>query len=124
DGDLKFISLEHFKFIVKRKMRLKNFRNFLIDGGEPLIHPQIFAFLRFLQKNEIRPVIRTNARMLANLDFCKKIGDYSDHILVVDPADDEEKYEKITKVKGSWNQSRRGIRNWRTLGKKVVHFKP
>ncbi|MFP4190092.1 MAG: radical SAM protein [Candidatus Woesearchaeota archaeon] len=119
--DHKFVTMDYFRFIIDRSMRLGE-KKYLITGGEPLIHPRIPDFMRYLKKNGADFVIKTNARMLSNEKFCARIAKLADRILVIDPANNEEDYEKLSMVKGSWRQSREGIENWKRNGKRVIHF--
>ncbi|MFP4118189.1 MAG: radical SAM protein [Candidatus Woesearchaeota archaeon] len=125
----KFVDFGYFKEAVDSyfsdQFTAYGFHSIMITGGEPTIHPDFFRFMRYVKrKNPRKVIIKTNARMLANNDFCNKLSEYADEILVIDPADNEEGYEEISKVTGSWRQSRKGIENWRSIGMVVNHWSP
>ena len=124
DENFKFISEKYFNFILNRSLKLDTFEKILLTGGEPLIHTKIIKFLKILKHKNITPVIKTNARMLSNIDFCKNIRKYCNEILVIDHSSNEQEYENLSKVKGSWKQSRVGLNNWESLGGKITYFKP
>ncbi|MFW6231203.1 MAG: radical SAM protein, partial [Nanoarchaeota archaeon] len=123
----RFAEFEYLHHLINERIRYdkeEKRTKLLLIGGEPLIHPEIFRILKMIKKNNFEAVIRTNARMLANERFCEILGKFCEEILVVDPANEKEAYEKISQVPGSWDQSRKGMENWKKIGKKVVHFHP
>ncbi len=124
DERFKFISEAYFRNHIDNVMELKAGDNIILIGGEPLIHPKIFGFIKLLKRKGANVSVWTNARMLANMKFCKKLSEMIEEIIVVDPADNKEDYENISGVNGSWEQSREGIENWKEMGGKVVHFHP
>ena len=125
DSNLKFVSYDYFKYLIMEYHRdwIRE-HNILLIGGEPLIHPKILNFLKLLKDAGIECSIRTNARMLSNNKFCKAIRKLINKILVVDFANNMKDYERISKVEGSWNQSRKGIRNWYSMGGEISHHMP
>ncbi len=122
-GDYRFVSDDYFRFIIERAARSGE-KSILITGGEPLIHPEAFKLFKNVKEKGLKCVVHTNARMLANYRFCRQVSRFIDEILVVDPAVTKDEYERISRVHGSWEQSRSGMLLWKRLGKRTVHFHP
>ena len=120
----RFLPIDYLSHFISKRIHTRWHDSILLVGGEPLIHPNFFDLLNIIQNNNYMAKVKTNARMLSNLNFCKEVSKYCDEILVVDPANNKEDYEKISKVNGSWEESRKGIENWKLIGKKVIHFSP
>lgn len=122
DSVHKFLSLDYFEHLIKNEEIIND--KILLIGGEPLIHPNIIKIVKLFRKKGKLVSVRTNARMLSNENFCTLLMKYVDEILVIDAANNETDYEKISKVKGSWIQSRIGIKNWKEKGGKLIYFAP
>jgi molybdenum cofactor biosynthesis enzyme MoaA len=96
---------------------LKGSYGIFISGGEPLIRKDIFSILEKAPALGARKLaLKTNARMLAYDDFCSRMAGVVDEIMVFVPDD------SVSQVKGSQEQSRKGIDNWRKAGKKAVSY--
>lgn len=95
-----------------------------LDGGEPTLHPdllKIIALARALGYGRIN--VTTNGRKLASRDFTSRLllGGITDlHISVYGP--DAESHEGVTGVKGSFDETARGIRNAVRLRPERVGF--
>lgn len=100
-------------FILERMDMLKKegFKKILVSGGEPLIHPNIIEILKYADDNFSEVVIFTNARMLKYADFCKKVNEYVDMVIVV--------WNDDNGVKGAREQMLKGVENWKELGKEI-----
>lgn len=44
----------------------------LLTGGEPTVHPDILEIIRLISARGARPVVQTNARAFASMEFCEK----------------------------------------------------
>jgi len=85
-----------------------------LTGGEPTLHPHFFDFLEFLRKKcpEAKITLITNGRLFDHPDFTKKclaIGNINFQISLHGP--NEVLHDKITGVKGSFEETVRGIQN-------------
>ncbi|MBN2422211.1 radical SAM protein [Candidatus Woesearchaeota archaeon] len=129
-GNLNYCSAEIFKETPKKdifeelaKIAEQGYKRLIFTGGEPLIRKDIFEILNKAKKIGFEYIIvKTNARMLQYRSFCKKLSQYVDEILVISPSDNEEEYDSISGIKGSFMQAKQGIENWKNLGKKIRHY--
>lgn len=102
------------RLLVKQKRYRDNKESINLTGGEPTIHPDFLGLTR-----EIRDafpgskiVIATNGRMFSYPLFTKQylaLNDLSLHIALHGP--DAGLHDSITRTKGSFDQTVRGIRN-------------
>jgi pyruvate-formate lyase-activating enzyme len=98
-------------------------KKLVISGGEPLIHPDILRiFAESKNHNFEKIVVKTNARMLSYMNFCSKIAEYVDEILVISPSENEQEYDATSGVPGSFAQALKGMRNWKSLNKKIRYY--
>jgi len=106
------------KIIARVKSRIKEVRksgdNINLTGGEPTIHPDFLKLLRWFRKNFPRNklVIATNGRMLCYQEFareCSKISNLTFEIAL--HGFDSKSHDSITQVKGSFEQTVKGIEN-------------
>lgn len=92
----------------------------VISGGEPTIEPLLFEILELVKKEDMEIKLKTNARMLSNPFFCRRV--YSAGVRTISVPIFSNKpavHDKVTKVNGSLNQSLRGIDNWKKIGGEV-----
>jgi His-Xaa-Ser system radical SAM maturase HxsC len=85
-----------------------------LTGGEPTLHPRFFDVLGFFRKKcpLAKITLITNGRRFGEPDFTKKclaIGNIDFQISLHGPND--ELHDKITKAKGSFKETVRGIQN-------------
>ncbi|MCX6811978.1 MAG: radical SAM protein, partial [Candidatus Berkelbacteria bacterium] len=85
----------------------------VISGGEPTVNPRIFEIIKQAKKMGYKHVqIITNGRMLAYGDFGRKLKNAGlDEITFSLHSHLKGPFEKITRVKGSYIQSMRGLSN-------------
>ncbi|MBT3407250.1 glycosyltransferase [Candidatus Woesearchaeota archaeon] len=85
----------------------------ILTGGEPTINSDFFEIIDIIKEKGFENVeIETNGRALSYNSFCKKcilggIYDYSVYVF----GHNEEIHDKITKFKGSFKQTVKGIEN-------------
>lgn len=94
----------------------------ITGGGEPTIRPDIFELMSYFEKKlpETKKRLLTNGRMFYYKDFSKKMVDLGlKSVAVPLHAGEEELFEKITQVKGSFIQTVGGIQNLLRLGVEV-----
>lgn len=90
-------------------IRSRGFTRIIIVGGEPFIRKDILKLLKYLRFIGFEYiVVKSNARMLKIKEFCRRVSDYVDEILVVE-------FDKANM------QQQEGIRNWTRMGKSVRH---
>lgn len=87
-----------------------------ITGGEPTIHPQFFALIKYIadKMKKVPITILTNGRRFSNEDFTKKLSTILDQrftIAVSFHSYKKNTFEKITRIKGSYQQTLQGIIN-------------
>lgn len=76
-----YISDETFRDVVERLESLK-FYNFSLTGGEPLLHPEYFDFIRFLNRKGLYTNSPTNGTLLNEKNVIKLKGVGLDSIFV------------------------------------------
>ncbi|MFW9873753.1 MAG: radical SAM protein, partial [Candidatus Thorarchaeota archaeon] len=129
-GNLTQCEDKSLKIIAKEKLinrvndiYQKGFKKLIIVGGEPLIHPDIFEILHHARNIGFKYIIiKTNARMLKYEDFCRKISNLIDEILVINHSENKDEYESVSGVKESFFQMQKGIENWKKLNKKMRYY--
>jgi len=130
NGNLHLCKVDKFKLVpfdrlIKRIQEIynKGFTKLIITGGEPLIRKDIFKIISLVKQTGFKHIIvKTNARMLKYKNFCERLSQYVDEILVINPSADEKEYESISGVKESYSQAVEGIKNWKRLNKKIRYY--
>jgi len=92
-----------------------------LTGGEPTLHPQFFELLTILRKRcpGAKFIIDTNARMLFYRDFLEECLNYGKIEFQVSLCGHTAfLHDKITRTKGSFNQTVGGIKNLLSLRSK------
>lgn len=87
-----------------------------ITGGEPTLHPNFFELLYYIRKNSLNiPItLLTNGRKFSNKKFLNKfisIARQPFKIAIALHSSKKELFEKITGVKGSFNQTVKALDN-------------
>lgn len=54
-----------------------NISHFIIIGGEPTIHPQLFEILNYIEENKSEATIVTNGVRLSDIKFCEQLAHYT-----------------------------------------------
>ena len=103
------------KDIKKEIILARNYsENIVITGAEPTIDKNFFSVMDIIKKYNFKNVILTsNGRMFSYDSFTDKVmkKDVITHFVISMHSDKSEIHEKITRVKGSFNQSIEGIKN-------------
>jgi len=129
-GNLHHSSIDEFKSVpyerlIRRTEEIYSdgYKKLIIVGGEPLIREDIFKVLSAAKNIGFEYIIvKTNARMLRYQEFCEKLSKSVDEILVINPSENEKKYEAISGTKDSFSQAMEGINNWKKLNKKIRYY--
>ena len=93
----------------------------LVLYSEPTIHPNFLEIIPLLKERGFDDInILTNGRMLSNLEFCKKVSSLgiASFIIKVN-GHTEHIHDPLARVKGSFNQTIKGIKNLISLGAEV-----
>ena len=97
----------------------------VFTGGEVTIRPDILELLEFAESNGVHPGLQTNGRLFCVRKFAQKTLEIVPdlHFEVALHSSKKEIHDKITRVKGSFDQTVAGIKNLISLGAKSVNFK-
>lgn len=93
----------------------------VIDGGEPTIRKDFFELLALIkEKKPKRIILNTNGLMLCYNEFAKKLKLHGiDEILISLHSHKLEISDKITRVKGGFQKTIKGIKNMLNLNQKI-----
>jgi SynChlorMet cassette radical SAM/SPASM protein ScmF len=85
--------------------------NVKLTGGEPLLHPQIGEIIDIVGEEKLNPTIETNA-VLCTSDLARRIAACGQPFVSVSlDGADSQTHEWVRGVKGSFDDTLRGIRN-------------
>lgn len=115
DGSFDYDYASLKKRTLKDRQKFEDDDTIYLTGGEPTIHPDFLRFIDFLS-NEFpgkRIVLLTNGRRFCYEKFAKDLLDRNLNIEIHVSlyGHNESVHEKITQVKGSYDQSIVGIQN-------------
>ena len=88
----------------------------IINGGEPFLHSQIIDILKFLVDIKCEILIYTNGRLLTKYDFSFLNEKFR---FVIPFHGYKELHDKITRVKGSYDEMYNGVEHLRKFNCKV-----
>lgn len=93
-----------------------------ICGGDPAIRKDIMEIIKYAKLlGFVTITLRSNGRVFAYKDFCKAIVDAGvDNFEIYLYGDKAKTHDSITKVPGSFEQTLKGIKNLKELGKYVI----
>lgn len=101
-------------FVKKNKKNKRWIKKVYITGGETTIRPDFFESLRYIVKSfpYAKISILSNGRRFFYPDFTKKCLAYSSiNFIIPIHGWDSESHDKITGIKGSFNQTSKGLEN-------------
>ena len=103
---------------IEKKLETASKKGRLIITGEPTIHPNLFDILDLINKRGFKDtVITTNSRMFSHIDFCKKVlAKGLNSFIVKINGHNEQIHDPLTRVKNSFAQTVKGIKNLIYLG--------
>lgn len=92
-----------------------------IHGGEPTLIPELIEILDNIRENGYKSVsIQTNARKLADLKYATELCSKGIELFVISlHGKDAEIQDSISQVENSFNEAIEGIKNIKSLGKKI-----
>ncbi len=110
DRDL-FIENEKAKsLILEAKEKGETHVNFF--GGEPTIHPNFFELIKYVKDQDLDFSLNSNLRLLSYKEVAKKIMDFNPVSIQTSlHGHKSEIHDKLTRTKGSFEQTVQGIRN-------------
>jgi molybdenum cofactor biosynthesis enzyme MoaA len=90
-------------------------------GGEPTIYPYIKEVINYAKENGIKDIeIQSNCLLLANLDFAKELKENGlIGVFATIHSNQQEIFEKITQIPGSFEKTLQGIANIISLGVEI-----
>ena len=97
----------------------------VFTGGEVTIRPDFLELLKFAKNLGLVISLQTNGRAFHSEKFTKKTLDIAPdmHLEIAIHSDKKENHDKITRVKGSFDQTIKGIKNLTNLGTERLNFK-
>ena len=91
-------------------------KNCVFIGGEPTVYPYIVEAVRFATNQGLQVKIMTNGRKLADRDFVKRLKDAGLKHCSISIEGTKNVHEKITGIRGSFDESIAGIVNCQKEG--------
>ena len=89
-------------------------------GGEPTMYPHLFDSIAAAKRLGLRVTLYTNGRRLANPEYAKALKDSGVYYVQIDiQSTDPEKHDWITRVKGSYGETAKGIENALEAGLRI-----
>lgn len=82
-----------------------------LTGGEPTIHPGFLDVLAYCKANKHEVLLQTHGRTLADKNFANNVLPMLDKMLVPIHSFDEQIFDNITRVPGSFSETVRGLDN-------------
>jgi len=105
-----------------QQARQQGSQGVVFTGGEPTIHPDILAAVSYAKNLGFTSIqIQSNGRLLAYLDFCKKLvragaNEFSPAL----HGSQLEIHDQLTSSPGAWQQVVQGIKNLKLLDQYVL----
>ena len=92
-------------------------KRIILIGGEPTLYKGLPKLISDLSKRGIRVGIVSNGRKLENYSFCEELKENGlNSVSISIEGHDQQSHEAITQVKGSYEETIRGIRAVNKLG--------
>jgi MoaA/NifB/PqqE/SkfB family radical SAM enzyme len=93
----------------------------VFTGGEPTIRPGIMDLVSYAKNLGYKIQVQTNGRIFAYRDFCKEIIKAGANVFAISIHGHNAKlHDFLTSAKGSFEQSRSGIKNLLSFGELVI----
>jgi len=110
---------------ILRKARNNGVKEVVFTGGEPTIRKDFFELLAYAKELEFRTGLQTNGRTFSDTEFARKTLELDKNMGITIPLHhvDKKIHDAITRVKGSWKQTVRGIKNLVKLGANNISLK-
>ncbi|MFW9876995.1 MAG: radical SAM/SPASM domain-containing protein [Candidatus Thorarchaeota archaeon] len=102
-------SLEEIKKELNN-LKEKNYNHITLPCNSD-IRKDFFKILKYAKYLGFSIILESNGRILYYLDFCKKLKDYVDKVVIYLFGDNQSNHEKLTQTEKSYEQMTRGIEN-------------
>ena len=99
------ITFTQFKSYMEEK-KVSSMDRIIINGGEPLLHPELMTMLHYLDEKDCEVLIYTNGRLLSKFNFSFLDDKFR---FVVPIHGDSALHDRITQVPGSFTETQSGI---------------
>ncbi len=105
------------KIVGEMKNLKRRYSTIILSGGEPTLVNSLFLIIRGLKDAGLDVILYTNARMLSIERYCKELRRTGLHRISVQLFSHlPDFHDEITQVRGSFEQTIKGIENWKRLG--------
>ncbi len=111
-----FMSLEKAKTICSTLVEVYGNRAVDIQGGEPMLHQEIYALVEHCRGIGLYPTLITNALMLDKLDRCIKLKDSGIRDLLISVHGLGEVYDNIVGVPGASARQMEALKHLQEVG--------
>ncbi len=99
----------------------QKFDTITISGGEPTLRDDIIEILQYIKSKGYKIRLQTNARKFANLNFAHLIADIGiESYLISFHECEKDKFEYITQVKQSYEETIQGIKNIKHFNQFII----
>lgn len=99
---------------------IKEGEDVTITGGEPTIRSDFFTICEYIkEKIKGRIILQTNGRAFKDVEFTKKAMNYIDIFLIAFHSHNNIKHDMITRKKGSWEETVKGLKNIISFSKNI-----
>lgn len=100
--------------LLKEVFSIKNLKQISLTGGEPTLNKNLINILRFINTKspEMQIALLSNGRMFSYQDYVKKFLGIKNLTLIIPICGSNSViHDSITRTKGSFNETRQGIKN-------------
>ncbi len=94
----------------------KRYDSVVLTGGEPTIRKDFFKIIDTCFRSGYKILLQTNARMFSYDWFCSDIEAYNMALSINVNDSDQTVFDSMTRVKGSFAETVKGIKNIRQMG--------
>jgi MoaA/NifB/PqqE/SkfB family radical SAM enzyme len=100
----------------------KNYtQDVVFTGGEPTLFKKLFDWIRYAKQLDFKTImIISNGRILSNKDYAEKLIKTGVNKLMISVHGLENTHDHLTRVKGSYKQTIKGIKNLKNLNQEFI----